>query len=348
MYLWSPLPRSLDATFRDAAHPKPKVRLSALEDLARWAAGEHRQRCIEQLIELMRSDRDVEVRAAAALALADASASEAVPELVAAARAREPRLRQMALVALGELATPGDARAHSVVHAALASPAPALRFQALVAANRLFAAPELLVAVRGALGDEEARVRYVACRVVEERALLDEPSGDLEGSITQLLNDGDPAVSLAAALILARRGSVRARELVVEVLNARSAISNAEDEQAAIELCGELGLGAAQRGLAARAWGGVLGASPFAFHARVALARLGDERARRLILRDLGSRDRSVRARAVVAAGLARLDAARPVLLSHGGDERWADVSAVNEALRAIDAQRDAAARPLR
>jgi HEAT repeat protein len=105
-----------------------------------------------------------------------------------------------------------------------------------------------------------------------------------------------------------------------------------------MELCAELGLEAARPGLAARAWGGWLGsASPLAFQARVALARLGDERARDHILRGLSSWSRETRTRAVAAAGQARLEAARARLLQMRGDESRADPESVSEALRALD-----------
>ena len=71
MYVWSPLPRTLEATLRDSQSSKPRVRLSAVEDLVRWAEGEARVRCIQQLVTLLEQDPDLEVRAAAALGLAD-------------------------------------------------------------------------------------------------------------------------------------------------------------------------------------------------------------------------------------------------------------------------------------
>jgi hypothetical protein len=69
----------------------------------------------------------------------------------------------------------------------------------------------------------------------------------------------------------------------------------------------------------------------------VALARLGDERAKREILRDLSSFRRATRARAVAAAGQARLELARARLLEMRDDERQADSESVREALLALD-----------
>jgi HEAT repeat protein len=342
MYVWSPLPRSLSATFRDISHSKARVRLSAIPDLVRWAASEERDRCIAQLIATLGRDEDLEVRAAAALALADTGAPEALGALMDIARGGPPRLRQLALVAIGELAEPGDVEALVQVRAALASEAPALRFQALVAAGRLCSDAEVASHLTAALADEEARVRYVACRIIEERFLTPgrekAPPRVLLDGLSKLVSDAEPEVATVAAILLAPRGSQPARELLVSALNQRRRFSHPDDEQAAIELCVELHLDAARPGLAARAFGGVLGgASPLAFQARVALASLGDERARRHIVRGLSAWSRAARSEAVAAAGQARLQAARGRLLEMRGDERQADASCVAEALSALD-----------
>jgi HEAT repeat protein len=356
MYVWSPLPRSLAATFRDAQSPKPRVRLSAIADLVRWAASDERERCVDELVTLLGTDPDPEVRAAAALALADADAERGLAPLLAAATQGAPRVRQMALVAIGELAEPGQDAAVGALRAGLDSELPALRFQALVAAHRLFEDAPLQPELDRALGDSEAKVRYVACRIVEERyfgAARGAPTREaapvseqaLEasrerwlGALRERLGDADPAVALAAAIPLARSGSEPARARVVAALNGAGSAEQLEDEQAAIELCADLGLMAARPGLVVRAWGGLFGgSSPLAFQARVALARLGDVRARGHILRGLSAWSRGARTRAVAAAGQARLEAARPRLLEMRGDERQADPESVSEALRVLD-----------
>ncbi len=340
MYGWSPLPRSLGATLRDSESAKPRVRLSAVTDLVRWAESEERERCVGRLLGLLERDPDTEVRAAAALGLADAAAREGLDALISAARSGPPRVRQLSLVALGELAAATDSAALVAVRVALDSELPALRFQALVAAHRLFADAELLPELARALGDAEPKVRYVACRICEERyfAAGRTAPAELLDALGRALADGDAAVALAAAIPLARWGSEQARQHVIQALNRSRGSAQLEDEQAAIELCAELGLSAARPGLIARAWGGLLGGgSPLAFQARVALARLGDERARSQILRELSSWTRSTRTRAVAAAGQARLEAARPRLLEMRADERQADPESVAEALRALD-----------
>jgi HEAT repeat protein len=346
MYVWSPLPRNASATLRDAAHAKVRVRLSAIPDLVRWSQTEERETCVARLTQLVDEDEDLEVRAAAALALADAQATSSLATLLRAAASGLPRLRQMALVAIGELAEPGDDDALGAVRIALASEAPALRFQGLVAAGRLMPHAELSSWLGESLGDSEARLRYIACRIIEERffsdATVDETvRRDLEQKLASRLTDADPDVVVAAAVSLAPRGSLAARDVLVTALNRRRGFAQADDEQAAIELCADLGLDAARPGLRARAFGAAwAGSSRLAFQARVALARLGDERAREHILRGLSSSRRSVRAQCVAAAGLARLEAARSRLLEMRRDERVADLSSVDEALLALDRSR--------
>jgi HEAT repeat protein len=343
MYVWSPLPRSASATLRDASHAKARVRLSAIPDLVRWAQTDEGETAVQRLKELVERDQDVEVRASAALALADAEAMSGLPVLLEAVASGLPRLRQMALVAIGELAEPGDPDALGAVRIALASEAPALRFQGLVAAGRLMPQAELAIWLEEFLADSEARLRYIACRVIEERFFADAAVTEtarlaLQQKLATRLTDPDPDVVVAAAVSLAPRGSTAARGVLIDALNRRRSFAQVEDEQAAIELCAELGLDAARPGLRARAFGrSWAGSSPLGFQARVALARMGDERARHHILRGLSSWSRNIRAQCVAAAGLARLEAARPRLLEMCRDERAADSRSVSEALLALD-----------
>jgi hypothetical protein len=74
----------------------------------------------------------------------------------------------------------------------------------------------------------------------------------------------------------------------------------------------------------------------FAWQARTALARLGDEAATKEIYRDLRSSRRDVRTLAVAAVGQARLTSARQEL-ERLGDGDLVDADAVAEARRLLD-----------
>jgi hypothetical protein len=123
---------------------------------------------------------------------------------------------------------------------------------------------------------------------------------------------------------------------LVEAVNRKGGEVELDDEQAAISLVGSLGLPDAVVGLRRRAWG-VIGRDPLAFEARVALARLGDERAKEKILRGLGAWTKDVRTMAVVAAGRARLAAARDRIAGMSGDPSRAEPDAVDEALALLN-----------
>ena len=120
---------------------------------------------------------------------------------------------------------------------------------------------------------------------------------------------------------------------MLDVVAETPATPELEDEQACVELAGELPLRDAIPHLERRAggraaslrtvlsWGAGDGAS-CAWHARIALARMGHERARAEILGDLASWRRETREAAVVAAGRARMGEARRALENLGGIRR--------------------------
>jgi hypothetical protein len=127
--------------------------------------------------------------------------------------------------------------------------------------------------------------------------------------------------------------------VLVEAARGTTSSDDAEDVAAAIERCGELGLEQARIGLERRAFGSTFGLrrDPFAWHARVALARMGHGRAAKEIIAELGAFTRDQRTLAVAAAGRARLVAARPRIEAMRGDASRADADAVDEALRSLD-----------
>jgi HEAT repeat protein len=336
------LPRTLEAALRDLGDKKPSVRESAVHDLVPHAEAT-RARVLDALTKTLR-DEAPSVRAAAATALADVDGREAMDALLAAADDEAVEVRQMAIAALGEV---GDGRAVARIEQALSDKRPEVRFQAAIAYPRAAADPgDAIEALVKATRDEDELVCHIALRMAEE--LAEGQGGADERLLVRaraLLGHGTPLVRVAAAILLARsssdEGASRAdravREVLVAVALGELATREGADEAAAIELCGDLGLSAARPGLEKRAFGGLLlRRDRFAWHARVALAQMGHERARREILRELGSWDRHRRTLAVAAAGRARLAEARAPIAAMRGDADRADPHAVDEALAAL------------
>ncbi len=337
----SPLPRTLPAALRDVSDKKLEVRLSAVRDLARHSKSKGREQALAALCRALDGDETVAVRSEAAVALADAEARECVKELARAAEDdAHVRVRQMALVALGEV--PGAAEseeARRVIAGAVDDQSPELRFQALIALSRVDReAAER--AIFGCMLDDDSHIRYVAFRLAEERWLADADRGlpdPVRARARKALDDDASEVRLAAAILLGRAGDRSGESTICRAINSDRGVPEAEDEQAAIDLCGELLLDKARSGLERRAFG-FLGMSrhPLAWHARVALARFGDERAKTAILNGLGAWTRDARTMAVAAVGRARLEEARTELLSMRGDPRRAEPDAVDEALELL------------
>jgi HEAT repeat protein len=323
---------SLKAALRDIASSTPSVRATAASALGSHG-GEHRDEAIAALGKLL-DDHAPEVRAAAALALADLGATDKLEDLVELSHDQEPEAGDMALAALGELK---DARALPRIEQALDDERPSMRFQAVMAFARTCAdeaaVRRVLVA---ATRDDDDLVRHIALRMAEEVAgEHGHVHPDLLDRARALLDDASDVVRVAAAIVLGHAGRRDGAEVLVGAA-ARTIVTDQHDDQAAaIELCGELGLKKAIPVLAERAFAKVLlfQNDPFAWHARVALAALGEERAVRWILEELSAWTRERRTLAVAAAGRARLAAARAAITAMRGDAGRADPDAVAEAL---------------
>jgi HEAT repeat protein len=331
-----PLPRNLNAALRDSEHPRREVRLSALRDLVRHARGNERERAVLALIERLRSDPETELRAQAAVSLADADAVEALEPLLAAARQGETAVRQMALLALGEVAPAEHEETLALLELALRAREPALRFQALIALHRV-GGPRVEGAVLDALADADAEVRAMGFRCAEERFADRRSPEALLDAAARALSDDAPQVRLCAAIVLANSGDARGGDVLLGVVEGSSRAGTDADLQAAIELVAELELPSAKRALERRAFGPLgFRADSLAYHARTALAKLGHPRAKDSILRGLRGFTRDTRTLSVVAAGRAELHEARPLITAMQGREERADQSAVEEALAAL------------
>ena len=328
------------------------MRAEAVRDLA-LQEDAARARVLAALEPVLRDDRDASVRAAAAIALADLKGVEALPTLLLAVEDADAHVRQMAVTALGEI---GDARATGRLRRALDDERPEIRFQAVIAFPRVCAhRGEAVDALVRATRDDDPLVCHIALRMAEELAASDD--GDSDGDqraageegaspvapalmerARALLAHRSPLVQSTAAILLTRAGDEAGHAVVLAVATGALRGADREDEAAALELCGELGLDAARPALERRAFGGLLGVGrdPLHWHARVALARMGHARAAREILQDIGGRDRHRCTLAVAAAGRARLAAARDLIAALRGEDRRADQNAVEEALAAL------------
>jgi hypothetical protein len=340
----SPLPRNLDASFRDLGSERASTRASAIRDVVRHSlrSDATRSRAIPLLERALREDASPLVRSEAAVALADVGAREALASLLVAVEDDAPHVRQMAISALGEI---GDSRATQRLERALRDARPEVRYQAVIAFARVAKGDSLAVGrcLAGALDDDDAAIRYIAMRVAEEQHTGGSPLRDdrIEARAEQLLDGRDAAVAVVAALYLARLGNRRGRAMVLDVVAGARRTPELEDEQECIEATAELGLSEATPHLERRAWGaqrllrtvlswGAGDGAGCAWHARIALARMGHARARAEILSDLASWRRETREAAVVAAGRARMTEAREVLQNLGGS---VDAALVREAL---------------
>jgi HEAT repeat protein len=334
-------PRSFDAAARDLGDGRPAVRLAAVHDVVRHAE-DHRAQVVTHLVGLLgEAEPNRAVRAAAAFGLGDLRAAEAVPALLRAGHDDDDEVRQAVLCALGEV---GDERAEPLCSAALGDPAPAVRFQAVMAYARVCPERERAVAALvHATEDEDPEICHLGLRMAEELG----PDPGQESSVVApallararaLLEHVSPTVRLASAIIVARSGEADGDEQLCAAVEGRLVTSQGDDEAAAIELCGERRLRAATAALERRAFGSRLSLrqDPFAWQARVALLQLGHPRALGWVLGDLRSLSRERRTLAIAAAGRGKVEAARGLLEQLKGRAPAAEAEAVQEALAAL------------
>jgi HEAT repeat protein len=310
------LPRTLEAAIRDLTSTKADTRASAASDLARAASGDtaNRTRAVTALEKAL-DDEAANVRAAAAVALADLVAIEALPKLLVSIEDDDAMVRQMAIVAIGEIR---DARALPRLRRALEDKRAEVRFQAVIAFARIAEADEAADALVRATKDSDENVRYIALRSAEDR-IRDLPMREkVADRAEEMLSDTSSHVAIAAAIVLAKSNRKSGAKLITSVVLGTVKVQK-EDEREAVEISGELGLRELEKELERRAWG-IAGKvrDTCAFHARIALARLGNTRAVAEITGDLRSPKREQRDAAVVAAGRAKLKDLRAAIEAFG------------------------------
>jgi len=339
--------RTLEAAIRDLASTRAATRASAIGDLVSHALSQDavRARAVPLIEAALKGDEAPEARSAAAVGLGDLRAAEALPALLVAIEDASVHVRQMALNALGEV---GDARALSRLERALGDARPEVRYQAIIAYTKIARdAGDVDAALARACGDADDAVRYIALRIAEER--LDVPGAPRPSDAVLALararveNDA-PHVALAAAILLAKVGEeplAAVRSVILRVVRGGSLGAPApdkEDEREAVEIAGAIGLREAIPDLERRAWGlGSLVRDTCAWHAKIALSRMGHPKASAEILKDLDSTRGETRAAAVVAAGKAKLVAAATKLEGMRGAE-GVDPQLVTDALARLKA----------
>lgn len=343
MFPHSALPRTFDAAVRDLGDGRLEARKAAARDLARHTEL-HLDAVIEALTRTLAGDGSGEVRAAAALALADVGSTTAVPALIEAVLNDEHvDARQMALAALGEL---GDPRAVDVTRRALGDSEAPVRFAAVMAFVRVCEPhAEVVEALLEATEDDDPLVVHIALRMAEELGGSDEQDDvavppELAERALELLDHPSGEVQVASAVIRARCGHEDGHDTLVAVARGEIHTREAEDEAAAIEQCGLLGIEAAAEPLLRRGFSGwlTLKRDPFTWQARVALAAMEHPRAVEWIQRELGASSRERRILAAAAAGRAGVTAARKQLLALRRRAQGVDREVVDDALEAIDA----------
>jgi HEAT repeat protein len=311
MWLPSPLPRTFAACERDVGSEKPEVRASAVRDLVRHTRdAEHRERAIE-LIGKALLDPAAKVRAAAAIGLADGDGGhEKLDALIAVVDDDDDEVRQLAITALGEI---GDARAVPRLVRAAEDERASMRYQAVIALSRLEEAGDetrVKVLLRSS-SDDDFNIRYIAMRCAEEHFGHVAPSSVPERLRLRgvaLLDDEANDVKIAAAIFLGHAGDDKAKPVIRAVVRGEL-VAQHEDEREAVELAGAHDIRDVIPDLERRAVGlGRHVKDTCAFHALIALARMGHPRAVSSIRKDLEARSEKRREAATVAATRAHLD----------------------------------------
>ncbi|CAN5456949.1 hypothetical protein BH09MYX1_BH09MYX1_52270 [soil metagenome] len=247
MWLPPPLPRKFDACVRDFESKKPDVRASAATDIVRHARdpndSEHRATALK-LLEGALADPAPVVRSAAAVALSDLGSNGAVKALLRLIDDDDQHVRQMAIVAVGELADADEAIV-TRLEKAQKDRRPEMRYQSVIALSKLLQRKKSastrdsrVAALLRATSDDDMNVRYIGLRLAEDglvaKAVVDTEAGEEESDADEtdpspvdgrlltrarvLLDDEADDVVVAAAIFLAKAGDARGRKVVHAVV----------------------------------------------------------------------------------------------------------------------------------
>lgn len=309
--------------------------MAVVSDLAKVRDPEELQVRTDLLLSAL-SDEEARVRKGALLSLADVGATMHTELVARKLGDREIAVRQMAILALGELAEPGDEEMAGRIACFLRAGAPELRYQALLAHCRLL--PEHAATDLGdALGDEDAEVRQLALRLIDELLLEELRCKEAPLLIERAkvcARDGDPHVSLLAQLVCSELRLDVPTHRIEQVVAGKLQVREPRDEQWAIALCGQRGLRQALPALRRRAFGWLgISFDAHRFNALAALVLLGDEKAAQRLVRGLSVRNFADRTRAAQALGESGHVAAQSVLKRLVGRESLIDQDVLNQAL---------------
>jgi HEAT repeat protein len=341
MFTPPPLQRTLPAALRDLASQRAEVRASAARDLA--VVGRESPDASAVALEPLLRDPSPAVRGEAALALGALGSRTHVDALRALLEDADTTVRQYAVMALGQV---GGEEALRVLEQALREAASDVRFQVLLAIAAMEPRRGFEVGLE-ALGDEDVWIASEAALLLGE--LLSEGRDEAQSWCTEAcrararealrerLEGASGRVALCAAMALARLGDERGRERIVAFLQGTLAIESSDDHVElrlqAIERLGELGGPGAAEALAPLAWR--LIGSVEREHARAALARLGDARAKEKVLAQLRAWSGVGRAMGLAMARAGRVREAVPDIVALARAGRVDPVAAV-DALAAI------------
>lgn len=352
MFALPPLPRTVAAALRDVESKRSDIRRSAIVDLVRHVDSSERQAVVAALKRSLRSDGDPAIRALTAIAIADNTIADLLPDLLEALKDSEPRVQQMALLALGELANASELEVIEAIRPLLESGLPALRYQALVAWSRL-AGTAGVTEIVVALDDDDTEVRWVAWTLLEER--IEKQRTPSSGPLTPRCNAvdgnvlletlhprGDDAcmrIRVVAASAMLRLGDSAPMARLLERVERASGVSR-EDLVAITQRFGKLKFEPARKWLARYARRGWF-EGPLGWPATVALAAFGDPAGEQAVLQELDSVSVRRRGRALEAVldlrMVAALDQVRRLEKVASGVDAWL----VRETLMALEQRRD-------
>lgn len=291
MFGLAQLPRNLAAIKADFASTELRVRKDVLADMRRSQGDDSERLERIQVLQKFLSDESPQLRSDALLALCDYRSEASLPHVIARLKDSEIRVRQMALIAVGELAQGSEEQALSAIRPFLQARDPRLRYQALVALAQLKpteARPELIACIR----DKDPEIAALSVRLLGE---VSEPSWEAAQDVVRGLKyagqHSDARVRVAAQLLGGDFKIEMPRSEISALVNRTRRAPEPTDELWAIELAFRYDLQSTIPALRRRAFG-LIGMSfdPARFMALVVLAAFGDAVALTRVEKQLASR----------------------------------------------------------